>query len=192
MTTLNQAIAGVEAENPHPPDPGDSLLTQLTTLTDQKSAAETELFSLAAPISTLDAQIVTAQNVLRSLEIQKKPARDAVNAQRAVVVGLQAQLGDLQDRVRAIDGQIAIGGCVAYGDPRPGVQLSAGLPAAAVTGPDEPRGGAMDAVRSSCPPWCRVTHGALAGEDDLVHVGATTMVGGIPVRLCASVDPADD
>lgn len=60
------------------------------------------------------------------------------------------------------------------------------LEAGVLRGTDE-REGSMD-VLPTCPPWCREAHGALAGEDDLVHVGATTVVGGVAVRLCVTID----
>ena len=43
---------------------------------------------------------------------------------------------------------------------------------------------------TSCPEWCVVHHGALGGEEDMVHVSAALRVAGTPVRLCVTNDPA--
>ena len=58
-------------------------------------------------------EIVTQQAALRALESAKKVNRDAVAAQKVIVAGLQAQNAAVLDRIAAIDGQIALGGCLA-------------------------------------------------------------------------------
>jgi acetate kinase len=62
---------------------------------------------------SLDKQVTDAQTVLRNLEAQKKQNKEAIAAQRIVVSGLQAKLGDVQNQIKAIDVTIALGGCVA-------------------------------------------------------------------------------
>jgi hypothetical protein len=51
--------------------------------------------------------------VLRNLQAQKKSNKEAITTQTATVQSLQAKLGAVQDQIKAIDGTIALGGCVA-------------------------------------------------------------------------------
>ena len=42
----------------------------------------------------------------------------------------------------------------------------------------------------SCPAWCVVRHGVLAGEEDWVHISAPASLDvRVLARLCATVDP---
>jgi len=54
-----------------------------------------------------------AQATLRGLQAQKKANKDAIAAQVNVVNGLEEKLGAVQLKIKAIDGQITLGGCVA-------------------------------------------------------------------------------
>lgn len=42
---------------------------------------------------------------------------------------------------------------------------------------------------STCPSWCVVRHGTVAGEDDQVHVGSALLVRRTVLRLAATIDP---
>jgi septal ring factor EnvC (AmiA/AmiB activator) len=89
------------------------LQASLNTLSQQISDKEAALTTSKADLSKIDAQIVTQSATLRTLESAKKPNRDAVAAQKAVVAGLQTQYAAVLDRIAAIDGTIALGGCLA-------------------------------------------------------------------------------
>lgn len=40
----------------------------------------------------------------------------------------------------------------------------------------------------TCPSWCTVRHGGLAGEDDDVHMGGALLVKRTLMRLCATIE----
>ncbi|MFY0498924.1 hypothetical protein, partial [Staphylococcus haemolyticus] len=81
------------------------LQASLNTLNQQISDKEAALTTARADLNALDAKIVTASATLRTLESQKKPNRDAVAAQKALVAGLQAQYDAVVNRIASIDGQ---------------------------------------------------------------------------------------
>ena len=89
------------------------LLAELTKLNGEISATEASLKALQAQSITLDAQVVAAQTVLRDLQSKKGPNKAAVADQKAVVSGLEVKLGEVQNQIKAIDGSIQLGGCVA-------------------------------------------------------------------------------
>lgn len=51
--------------------------------------------------------------MLRDLQAKKGANKDAIAAQKLIVIGLEDKLGAIQTQIKAIDGQIALGGCVA-------------------------------------------------------------------------------
>ncbi len=79
------------------------LLAQLSSIDEQVSATEAKLKTLQTQLQGLDAKIVQAQDALRVLEGQKKANKDAIAAQKAVVLGLQGQLATVQSQIKAID-----------------------------------------------------------------------------------------
>jgi phage-related tail protein len=89
------------------------LLLELQKADEAVTAAEAQLRTLQGQVVTLDGQVTAAQSKLRVLQADKKPNKDAIAAQTTVVKGLQDQLGAVQKEISAIDGTIALGGCVA-------------------------------------------------------------------------------
>ena len=61
----------------------------------------------------LDKQVTAAQATLDDLQAQKKTSNDAIAAQKATVNAPKDKLGAVQNQIKAIDGQIALGGRVA-------------------------------------------------------------------------------
>ena len=89
------------------------MLTQLNALNGEISATENQLKDLQAQLTALDLQVTNAQTELSKLQARKGANKDAIAAQKKIVVDLQDRLGNVQNEIRAIDGQIALGGCVA-------------------------------------------------------------------------------
>jgi len=113
VTALNGQIAAKEREILDLQARVAPLMAQLDGLNGEISATETKLRELQAQLTGLDQKLTDANTTLANLQAKKGANKDSIAAQKKTVTGLQDQLGSIQNQIRAIDGQIALGGCVA-------------------------------------------------------------------------------
>jgi hypothetical protein len=69
--------------------------------------------ALQAKSVTLDAQVAAAQKTLRELKAKKGANLTTITTQTAATNALEDQLGAVHRQINALDGTIALGGCVA-------------------------------------------------------------------------------
>ncbi len=89
------------------------LLGDLQALDGEISAKETALKGLQADLTAVTAAISAQQDGLRDLESQLDANEAAVEAQEAIILDLQAKNAAVLAQIKAIDAQIALGGCIA-------------------------------------------------------------------------------
>jgi len=113
VTALNGQIAAKEREILDLQARVAPLMAQLDGLNGEISATETKLTELQAQLTGLDQKLTDANTTLANLQAKKGANKDSIAAQKKTVTGLQDQLGSIQNQIRAIDGQIGLGGCAA-------------------------------------------------------------------------------